>query len=75
MTSLPLLSFLGHCTAKNKDIGLKFCTHVGSTQVDNMYSVFYIYKVFDFLGFFRKIKILILGVKNQKFRKSEIAIL
>ena len=23
--------FLGHCIAKNKDIGLKFCTHAGHT--------------------------------------------
>ena len=34
--SLPFLYFLGHCTAKNKDVGLKFCTLVGGTQLYNI---------------------------------------
>ena len=33
---------LGHCTAKNKDIGSKFCALVVATQFRTMYSVFWI---------------------------------
>ena len=29
MVAITSTCFLGHCAAKNKDIGLKFCTHVG----------------------------------------------
>ena len=34
--------FLGHCTARNKDIGLKFCTLVVGIKFYNIYSVFWI---------------------------------
>ena len=56
---ITIARFLGHCTAKIKDIGFKFYTYVGITQLCNMYSGFWdIYKYFDFWA---------LLLKNQNF--------
>ena len=43
--------FLGHCTAKNKDIALKFCLHVVCMYLDNIYSGFLnTLKILDYIG-------------------------
>ena len=43
--------FLGHCTAKNKDIALKFCLHVVCMYFDHIYSGFlYTRKILDLNG-------------------------
>ena len=42
------LFFFCHCTAKNKDIALKFCFHVVCIYFDNIYSVFWYLENFEF---------------------------
>ena len=43
--------FFGHCTAKNKNISLKFCTPIFGT-FSLLYIPFYNLKNFDFIGIF-----------------------
>ena len=52
--------FFGHCTAKNKDIALKFCMLVVCMYLYHMYSVFFNkLKISDFIS-------------NYSFKESEI---
>ena len=49
--SSPLRVFVGHCTAKNKDIGLKFGMPVVCMYVDRIYSgLLDNLKLLDFIG-------------------------
>ena len=52
VTSSPLpVFFFGHCTAKNKDIALKFCMRVVCMYHDHIYSDFLDkLKSLDFIG-------------------------
>ena len=63
---------LGYCTAKNEDIGLKFCTPVCNTYLYYIYSGFWIsIKFWIFWAFnFEKNEILIL--RGQKPKILEI---
>ena len=64
--------FLGHFTAQNKYIGLIFFTTVGNTELYNMYSVFWVSKILDFLTFiFEKLKFWFLGVKTINFENPK----
>ena len=62
------LFFFGHCTAKNKDIALKFCMSVVCMYLNHIYSSFLDnLKISDFIGnCFWKIKILNFGGHNGK---------
>ena len=43
--------FVGHCTAKNKDIALKFCMHVVCMHSNHIYVGIWDYtKILDFIG-------------------------
>ena len=69
---------LGHCTARNKDIRLKVFTLVVDISFFTIYSDFYIWEKFDFVGiYFWKFKILIFNFWGPKTKKgtSEIGIL
>ena len=63
--------FFGHCTAKNKDIALKFCMPVVCMYLDHIYSGFLDnLKISDFIGnYFWKIEILNFGGQNRKISK------
>ena len=58
--------FLGHCTAKNRDTGLQFCTLVVAIQFYPIYFAFLSSKILVCLILFCKIKILIfVGQKSE----------
>ena len=71
MTSSPLPSFFGHCTAKNKDIALKFNMLVVCMYIDHIYFGFSDdLKISDFIGnYFWKTEILNFGGQNRKISK------
>ena len=63
--------FSGYCTAKNKDIALKFCIHVICMYLEHMYSNFLNNLTIWILEvtIFEKLKFWILGVKIKKISK------
>ena len=69
--------FLGHCTARNKYISLKFCTLVVGIYFYTKFSGFYVFKNFDFVGvyFWKRMKFWFLVVIKTiilKIRESHL---
>ena len=71
---ITFIWLLGHCTAKNRDIGLKFCTLVVLFSSILCIPVFSISSKNNFAGiYFRKIEILTFGGRKQRNSKSKTA--
>ena len=66
--TLTCFLILGHCTAKNKVIGLEFCTPVDGAKFYILHSGFWdIFKNFDIVGiYFWKIEIFNFRGKNPE---------
>ena len=58
--------FLGHCTARNKNISLKFCTLVVGIQLYTTFSDFWISLKSILQVFIEKVQILIFGGKKPQ---------